>query len=134
MHRSGFACFVGRPNAGKSTLTNAIVGQKVAIASSRPQTTRHAVRGIVTRPDAQLVVTGDRIRVRREGEERIIEGLDPTLAKRVGAPVAQQAYLDHTPAKPPPIDAMTGKVAVRDRGAGRPTKKQRRDLDAFRGR
>ena len=56
MHRSGFACFVGRPNAGKSTLTNAIVGQKVAIASSRPQTTRHAVRGIVTRPEAQLVI------------------------------------------------------------------------------
>jgi GTP-binding protein Era len=55
-HRSGFACFVGRPNAGKSTLTNALVGQKVAIASSRPQTTRHAVRGIVHRPDAQLVL------------------------------------------------------------------------------
>ncbi len=55
-HRSGFACFVGRPNAGKSTLTNALVGQKIAIASSKPQTTRHAVRGIVTRPDAQLVL------------------------------------------------------------------------------
>ena len=54
--RSGFACLVGRPNAGKSTLTNALVGQKVAIASSKPQTTRHAVRGIVTRPDAQLVL------------------------------------------------------------------------------
>ncbi|MFP5283562.1 MAG: GTPase Era [Actinomycetes bacterium] len=54
--RSGFACFVGRPNAGKSTLTNALVGSKVAIASSRPQTTRHAVRGIVHRPDAQLVL------------------------------------------------------------------------------
>ena len=53
---SGFACFVGRPNAGKSTLTNALVGQKIAIASSKPQTTRHAVRGIVNRPDAQLVV------------------------------------------------------------------------------
>ena len=55
-HRSGFACFVGRPNAGKSTLTNALVGTKVAITSERPQTTRHAVRGIVHRPDAQLVV------------------------------------------------------------------------------
>ena len=54
--KSGFACFVGRPNAGKSTLTNALVGQKIAIASSKPQTTRHAVRGIITRDDGQLVL------------------------------------------------------------------------------
>lgn len=54
--RSGFVCFVGRPNTGKSTLTNALVGEKIAITSNRPQTTRHTIRGIVNRPDAQLVL------------------------------------------------------------------------------
>lgn len=54
--RSGFVCFVGRPNTGKSTLTNALVGAKIAITSSRPQTTRHTIRGIVHREHTQLIL------------------------------------------------------------------------------
>jgi GTP-binding protein Era len=53
---AGFACLIGRPNAGKSTLTNALVGTKVAITSSKPQTTRHTIRGIVTTEQSQLIL------------------------------------------------------------------------------
>jgi GTPase len=53
---SGFVCLVGRPNTGKSTLTNALVGTKVAITSKRPQTTRHTIRGIVHRENFQIIL------------------------------------------------------------------------------
>src|SRR5579871_772637 len=53
--KSGFVSVIGRPNAGKSTLLNALVGQKVAIVADKPQTTRTSIQGVITLPDAQIV-------------------------------------------------------------------------------
>lgn len=80
--RAGFVTFVGRPNVGKSTLTNALVGEKVAITSSKPQTTRRAIRGIVHRPDGQLIVvdTPGMHRPRTLLGERLNEVVQATLA------------------------------------------------------
>lgn len=99
-----------------------------------------AVRGGHVRVDdhvakaSQVVVAGQVIRLRRDHDEKLIEVVDPTLAKRVGAPLAQAAYIDRTPERPAPIPEMTGRIAVRDRGAGRPTKRERRAIERLRGR
>lgn len=77
MTRSGFVAVAGRPNAGKSTLVNAIVGEKVAIVSEKPQTTRRAIRGILTTPDGQLVL------VDLPGVQRPRDALTKRMQRRV---------------------------------------------------
>jgi GTP-binding protein Era len=75
--RSGFVALAGRPNVGKSTLVNAVVGDKVAIVSDRPQTTRRAIRGVLTRADCQIVL------VDLPGVQRPRDALTTRMAGRV---------------------------------------------------
>ncbi|WP_431710139.1 RNA-binding S4 domain-containing protein [Glutamicibacter uratoxydans] len=77
---------------------------------------------------SQPVVPGDKLRVRKDGFDRELE-VTALIAKRVGAPVAVKCYLDHTPPREKIVIPM---VPVRDRGAGRPTKKDRREMDKLR--
>ena len=67
--RTGFVTFVGRPNTGKSTLITRILGTKVSIVSDKPQTTRTQVRGVLTRPDAQIVFVFSRALAREATDE-----------------------------------------------------------------
>ncbi|HEX4436711.1 MAG TPA: GTPase Era [Solirubrobacteraceae bacterium] len=77
MTRSGFVALAGRPNVGKSTLVNAVVGEKVAIVSDRPQTTRRAIRGVHQSGDAQIVL------VDLPGVQRPMDALTSRMARRV---------------------------------------------------
>ena len=81
--RSGFIALAGRPNVGKSTLVNALVGQKVAIVSDKPQTTRRAIRGVATRPgEWQLVLTD------LPGVQRPRDALTERMQRRVESELA----------------------------------------------
>jgi GTPase len=75
--RAGFVALAGRPNVGKSTIVNAIVGHKVAIVSDKPQTTRRAIRGVATRSEAQLVLTD------LPGVQKPLDGLTERMQRRV---------------------------------------------------
>src|ERR1700721_1375456 len=77
MTRSGFVALAGRPNVGKSTFVNAVVGEKVAIVSDRPQTTRRAIRGVHRSGDSQMVL------VDLPGVQRPLDALTSRMARRV---------------------------------------------------
>lgn len=88
------------------------------------------VNGEKAKP-AQLVMIGDEVRVRQDGRERVVV-VTRVIRKRVGAELAAQCIIDKTPPPPPP--EFVAPVAVRDRGAGRPTKRDRREMDRLAGR
>ena len=116
-HRAGFAAIVGRPNVGKSTLLNQLLGQKVAIVSSKPQTTRGKILGIVTRPDAQIALldTPGLHEARGGLNARMVQSALQTLA---GADVAL-FLIEAT--KTPQIDTPTRKALDQVKAARKPT-------------
>src|SRR6202011_1112362 len=115
-HRAGFVAIVGRPNVGKSTLLNRLVGQKVAIVSPKPQTTRGRVLGVVTRPDAQVALLDT------PGLHAARGGLNARMVQRALQTLADaDVALFLIEAGPPAIDTATRKALDQVKAAGKPT-------------
>jgi GTPase len=115
-HRSGFVAIVGRPNVGKSTLLNRLVGQKLAIVSPKPQTTRRRILGVITRPDAQVALLDT------PGLHTAKGGLNARMVQQALQTLADAdvvAFLIE--AGPPAIDAKAGKALDQVKAARKPT-------------
>ncbi len=115
-HRAGFVALVGRPNVGKSTLLNRLIGQKLAIVSPKPQTTRGRILGVITRPDAQIALLDTPgLHAAKGGlNVRMVEQALQTLADADVAVFIIEAG-------PPAIDAATRKALDQVKAAGKPT-------------
>jgi len=115
-HRAGFAAIVGRPNVGKSTLLNRLMGQKLAIVSPKPQTTRGRILGVVTRPDAQIAFLDT------PGLHTAKGGLNQRMVQQALQGLADaDIALFLIEAGSPAIDAATRKALEQVKAAGKPT-------------
>src|SRR5438552_17229414 len=115
-HRAGFVAIVGRPNVGKSTLLNRLVGQKLAIVSPKPQTTRGRILGVLTREDAQVALLDT------PGLHEARGGLNARMVQEALQTLSDaDAALFLIEAGGPGIDSATRKALAQVEAAGRPT-------------
>jgi GTP-binding protein Era len=112
--KSGFVSLIGRPNAGKSTLLNALVGQKVAIVADKPQTTRTSIQGVLTLPEAQIVF------IDTPGIHKADSPLNKRLMDTVRASLAERDLLLYVADASRPFGAEDGKAVDLARKAGSP--------------